>query len=91
MTLTYAIHKASTFYELIGKNVKHIKNGKLKKISRITAYKKEENDWDVAVFFEGKNQAMYSQKPNCFIDQFLKEYFVPSDMKLKDHPKEPES
>ena len=74
MTLDYAIHKATTFYDLIGKKVKHAKKGKIKVVSRITAFKKDTGVWDVAVFFESKYNGVYTLKPNCFIDKFTKEY-----------------
>ena len=76
MTLEHAIHKAAAFYDLIGKKVKHIKKGKIKVISRITAYKRETGIWDVAVFFETKYKGVYTLKPNCFIDKFVKDYDV---------------
>jgi hypothetical protein len=76
MTLEHAIHKATGFYDLVGKKVKHIKKGKLKVISRITAYKKDTGTWDVAIFFESKYKSVYTLKPNCFIDKFVKDYEV---------------
>jgi len=78
MTLEHAIHKATGFYDLIGKKVKHIKKGKVKVISRITAFKKDTGTWDVAVFFESKHKGVYTLKPNCFIDKFVKDYDVNS-------------
>ena len=74
MTLEHAIHKATTFYDLIGKTVKNTKKGKTKVVSRITAYKKDTGTWDVAVFFESKYKGVYTLKPSCFIDKFEKEY-----------------
>ena len=76
MTLEHAIHKATGFYDLVGKKVKHIKKGKLKVISRITAYKKDTGTLDVAIFFESKYKGVYTLKPNCFIDKFVKDYEV---------------
>lgn|GEM_PF-1276556 len=76
MTLEHAIHKATGFYDLIGKKVKHIKKGKVKVVSRITAFKKDTGTWDVAVFFESKYKGVYTLKPNCFIDKFVKDYDI---------------
>ena len=76
MTLEHAIHKATGFYDLIGKKVKHIKKGKVKVVSRITAFKKDTGIWDVAVFFESKYKGVYTLKPSCFIDKFVKDYEV---------------
>lgn len=76
MTLEHAIHKATAFYDLIGKKVKHLKKGNVKVVSRITAYKKETDIWDVAVFFESKYTGIYTLKPNCFIDKLIKDYDV---------------
>jgi hypothetical protein len=81
MTLEHTIHKATGFYDLIGKKVKHIKKGKVKVVSRITAYKKDTGTWDVAIFFESKYKGVYSLKPNCFIDKFTKDYEVISTEK----------
>jgi hypothetical protein len=74
MTLEHAIYKATELYDLIGKKVKHIKKGKTKLVSRITAYKKDTGIWDVAIFFESKYKGVYTLKPNCFLDKFIKEY-----------------
>ena len=77
MTLDYAIHRAAAFYDLIGKEVKRAKNGKIKVVSRITAFKKDTGVWDVAVFFESKYKGIYTLKPNCFLDKFINDYEMP--------------
>jgi hypothetical protein len=83
MTLEHAIHKATGFYDLIGRKVKHTKKGKIKVVSRITAYKKDTGTWDVAIFFESKYKGVYTLKPDCFLDKFTKDYEAVSAEKSK--------
>ncbi len=75
MTLEKAINKATLYFGVIGKEVKHAKKGKIKKVSRITAYKKKDDKWDVAVFFVRK-QKNDTTKPDFFLDAFLEKYEV---------------
>ena len=75
MTLDSAIQKATLFYSLIGAKVMHDKKKKVKIITRITAYKKELNKWDVAVFFDPNNKKEFD-KPDCFLSKFIKEYEI---------------
>jgi hypothetical protein len=75
MTLESAIHKATLFYTLVGGKVKNTKKGKIKVVTRITAYKKDKNDWDVAVFFETKYR-LDANKPDCFLSKFIKDYDI---------------
>ena len=73
MTLEKAMDKASEYFDKIGTEVKRRKKDKTKVISRITAYQRKENKWDVAVFFvrKRKNETV---KPDCFLDKFLEKY-----------------
>jgi hypothetical protein len=75
MTIEKAISKATLYFDLIGKEVKHIKKRKAKKVSRITAYKKKDDNWDVAVFFV-KKQNSITTKPDTFLDKFLEKYEI---------------
>jgi hypothetical protein len=75
MTLDKAMDKAALYFDVIGKEVKHLKKGKTKRVSRITAYKKKDDKWDVAVFFVRK-QKNDTVKPDTFLDQFLEKYEV---------------
>ena len=77
MTLESAIHKATLFYSMVGTKVKNNKKGKVKVVTRITAFKKDANEWDVAVFFEAKYRAN-TTKPDCYLSKFIKEYEVVS-------------
>lgn len=75
MTLDSAIHKATLFYSMVGAKVKNNKKTKVKTVTRITAFKKDVNEWDVAVFFEAKYKAN-TTKPDCFLSKFIKEYEI---------------
>ena len=79
MTLDSAILKATLFHAMIGAKVKNNKNGKIRIVMRITAYRKELDEWDVAVFFEPKHK-INTDKPNCFLSKFIKEYEVVSEV-----------
>ena len=75
MTIESAIHKATLFYTMIGTKVINNKKGKVKVITRITAFKKDKNEWDVAVFFETKYR-LDTTKPDCYLSKFIKEYEI---------------
>jgi hypothetical protein len=81
MTLEQAIKKATLYFDVIGKEVKHLKKGKIRKVSRITAFKRDTGTWDVAVFFDSKFKGVYTLKPNCYLSDFLIKYEVISDDK----------
>ena len=76
MTQEQAIKKATPYFHLLGKKVKHIKKGKTKTISRITAKRRDTGSWDVAVFFENTFKGVYTLKPNCYLRDFLEKYEV---------------
>ncbi len=76
MTLDQAMNKATLYFDIIGKEVKHLKKGKIKRVSRITAFKRDTGDWDIAVFFESKYKGVYTLKPNCYLREFLEKYEV---------------
>ena len=73
MTLDEAIYKATLFYGLAGTKVISKRKKKIKKISRITAYRRDNNEWDVAIFFE-RTITLRSINPNCFLKDFLEKY-----------------
>ena len=73
MTLDEAIYKATLLYGLTGTEVISKRKKKIKKISRITAYRKDNNTWDVAIFFE-RAITLRSINPNCFLKDFLEKY-----------------
>jgi hypothetical protein len=50
MTLDDAVQKATLYYPMIGAKGKKIKNDKIKVVSRILTYKKEDDEWDVTFF-----------------------------------------
>jgi hypothetical protein len=75
MTVEKAMDKATLYFDIIGKEVRHIKKDKTKKVSRVTAYKKKDDKWDVAVFFVRK-QKNDATKPDYFLDKFLEKYEV---------------
>ena len=82
MTLDSAIHNATLFYSLIGAKTKKVKSGKIKVVMRITAYRKELNEWDVAVFFESKYRKNGGE-PDCFLSDFIEKYEVINGVKKK--------
>ena len=71
-----AFNKATLYFNLIGKKVKHLKKDKVKVVSRITAYQKKEDKWDVAVFFVRKTNKKNKAEPDCFLDKFEENYQV---------------
>ena len=73
MTLDEAIYEATLLYGLIGTKVISRKKKKIKTISRITAYKKDNSTWHVAIFFE-RAITLRSINPNCFMKDFLEKY-----------------
>jgi len=75
MTLESAMYKATLFYSMVGAKVRNNKKGKIKVVTRITAFKKDADEWDVAVFFETKYRTN-TVKPDCFLSKFIKEYEV---------------
>lgn len=75
-----AFNKATLYFDLIGKKVKHLKKDKIKTVSRLTAYNVKDDKWDVAVFFARK-QKNDSIKPDCFLDKFLEKYEIISSDK----------
>jgi hypothetical protein len=87
MTLEQAIKKATLYFDVIGKEVKHLKKGKIRKVSRITAFKIETEvqtvggTWDVAIFFETNIIGVHISTPHCYLREFLKKYEVISDDK----------
>jgi hypothetical protein len=81
MTLEQAIKKATLYFDVIGKEVKHLKKGKIRKVGRITAFKRDTGTWDVAVFFDSKFKGVYTLKPNCYLREFLEKYEVISTNK----------
>jgi len=79
MTLDSAILKSTLFYTMIGAKVKNNKNGKIRIVMRITAYRIDKDEWDVAVFFEPKYK-IDANKPSCFLSKFIKQYEVVSEI-----------
>ncbi len=75
MTLESAIYKATMFYSMVGAKVKNNKKGKVKVVTRITAFKNDQDEWDVAIFFEAKYRKD-TVKPDCFLSKFIKEYDI---------------
>lgn len=75
MNSEIAIDKATLYFNLIGKKVKHLKKDKVKTISRITAYKVKKDKWDVAVFFVRKSHNE-NPNPDCFLEKFIEKYEV---------------
>ena len=75
MTLEHAISKATLFYDMIGMKVKNTKKNKIKVVSRVTAYKKDVDSWDVAIFFKTKYR-IETGKPDCYLWKFLRDYEV---------------
>ena len=75
MTLDSAIHNATLFYSMIGARARKIKSGKVKIVFRITAYRKQLDEWDVAIFFKAKNR-QGADEPDCFLTDFIEKYEV---------------
>ena len=79
MTLDSAILKATIYHTMIGAKVKNNKSGKTRVVIRITAYRKELDEWDIAVFFEPKHR-INTNKPDCFLSKFITEYETISEV-----------
>jgi hypothetical protein len=75
MTLDNAAHKAALLFTMVGAKAIKIKNGKIKIISRVTAFKIKDGQWDIAIFFQHKNKTDI-HTPDCFLSDFAREYQV---------------
>jgi len=75
MTLDNAQQKASELFSLVGRKTKKIKSDKIEVISRVTAFKRENGDWDIALFFVHKQKANIN-KPDCFLADFTEKYEI---------------
>ncbi|HXD94751.1 MAG TPA: hypothetical protein VNX01_16205 [Bacteroidia bacterium] len=75
MTLDSAQQKAAQLFSLVGRKTKKFKNDKIEVISRVTAFKKTVEDWDVAIFFVHKQKANIN-KPDCFLADFTEKYEI---------------
>ncbi len=73
MTLDNAVQKATQLFSLIGTKFKKNKNDKIEVVSRITAFKKADGEWDIAIFFVPKNKTGINQ-PDCFLADFTIDY-----------------
>lgn len=75
MTLDEAIYRATLHCGLIGIKVVSKKKQKIKTVTRVTAYRKDNNSWDVAIFFT-KKIWRNTGTPNCFLQEFVRKYDI---------------